>query len=251
MLIPVETLTKVWGVKPSGVLHVGAHEADELEDYEKFNWGKVIWIEAQPAKAEKLKKRLAGSDHTVIHGVAWDVSGEILDLNIASNSQSTSLLDLGTHAQSYPEITYVGKIGVITSRLEELLPSDRSFNFTNFDVQGTELNCMKGLGDLIQKVDWIYTEVNKKEVYKNCALVTELDEYLGSLGFSRIDTRWVAGKGWGDALYAKSTFRYSLSQKGQALILRTAWYLRPVRGYLAFCRHLASKFFRLIIRRSN
>ena len=249
MLISVEILTNVWGVKPSGVLHVGAHDAEELEDYERFQWGSVIWVEAQPTKAKKLKERFANSGHTVIQGAAWDVSGEILALNIASNSQSTSLLELGTHGESYPDITYVEKIEIETSRLEELVPDDNHFNFANFDVQGTELNCIKGLGDLIQKVNWIYTEVNREEVYKNCTLVHELDAYLESCGFDRIDTRWVLGKGWGDALYARNTTQYLFSQKVRAFVLRAMWYLSPVKEYLAMLRHVASKCYGLLIRR--
>jgi FkbM family methyltransferase len=251
VLIPVEILSKVWQVKPSGVLHVGAHEAEELEDYERFNWGQVIWVEAQPDKAEKLEKRLATSVHTVIHGAAWDVSGEILDLNIASNGQSTSLLDLGTHATSYPEIIYVEKIQITTSRLDELIPENADFNFANFDVQGTELNCIKGLGNLIQKADWIYTEVNKKEVYKNCTLVSELDAYLESCGFVRVDTRWVRGKGWGDALYARATLKHSLNQRLQALNERARWHLAPVKDFYPFLRHGVSKILKPIVRRSN
>ena len=67
MLIPVEILSRVWKIKPSGVLHVGAHEAEELEDYEEFQWGNVTWGEAQPNKAKALKERLVNSRHSVIH----------------------------------------------------------------------------------------------------------------------------------------------------------------------------------------
>ena len=161
------------------------------------------------------------------------------------------MLDLGTHATSYPEITYVEKIQITTSRLDELIPENADFNFANFDVQGTELNCIKGLGNLIQKADWIYTEVNKKEVYKNCTLVSELDAYLKSCGFVRVDTRWVRGKGWGDALYARATLKHSLTQRLHALIERAKWYLAPVKDCRSLLRHRASKILKLIFRRTD
>ena len=34
----------------------------------------------------------------------------------------------------------------------------------------------------LNNVDYIYSEVNSDYVYKNCALVTELDEYLLKFG---------------------------------------------------------------------
>lgn len=227
MLISVETLTKVWGVKPSGVLHVGAHEAEELEDYEKFNWGKVIWVEAQPDKANKLRERLANSGHTVLHGAAWDVSGEILNLNIASNSQSTSLLELGTHADSYPDITYVEKIEVPTIRLDEEIDKNEILDFANFDIQGSELKAMNGLGDLVEKFKWIYTEVNKESVYKDCAIVGEIDEYLSPLGFVRVTTRWVPNKGWGDALYIQRNYLLPKHKYLIAVLSNLSWRLSP------------------------
>ena len=46
------------------------------------------------------------------------------------------------------------------------------------------------------------TEVNRVDVYKNCAKVDELDEFLKSFGFIRVETTW-DGITWGDALYIK------------------------------------------------
>ena len=46
----------------------------------------------------------------------------------------------------------------------------------------------------------IYTEVNTKYIYENCALMTEIDEYLGTFNFHRVETK-MTKHGWGDALY--------------------------------------------------
>ena len=91
MLFPIKVLFTDFSIKPNGVLHVGAHEAEELDDYVKFNWGHVIWVEAQPDLAKKLRTRLNPKYHTVIQEVAWSRSGEKLIFNIASNGQSSSL----------------------------------------------------------------------------------------------------------------------------------------------------------------
>jgi hypothetical protein len=68
-------------------------------------------------------------------------------------------------------------------------------------VQGAELQAIKGMGDLVLAVDAIYSEVNKEELYEGCAVIHEIDEYLKKFNFERVATRWVLGKGWGDALY--------------------------------------------------
>ena len=203
MLITVRELSRNWGVTPTGVVHVGAHLAEEAPDYEKFGWIPVIWVEAQPELVNQLKQNLNSVNHKVFEAAIWNENGIKLDLNIASNSQSSSLLDFGTHSNSYPNIVNVGKVEVITKRLDSLLSYSDMPNFINLDIQGVELNAIKGLGNLIDNLDYIFVEVNRKQVYVDCTQVSELDAFLLSHGFKRCTTRWYILHGWGDALYVR------------------------------------------------
>ena len=126
-----------------------------------------------------------------------------LDFYLASNGESSSLLEFGSHATSYPQIIFESTIKVRTKRLDEIVPNGQFADFLNVDVQGVELQALQGLGARLSEFKWVYTEVNKNEVYKECTKIVEIDEYLRNFGFARISTRWVFGKGWGDALYIK------------------------------------------------
>ena len=217
MLIPVKDLATLWNVTPDGVLHVGAHMAEEMSDYIQFSWqgsNKIIWVEAQPALANILKSRLDPQFNEVICATAWDESGVVKHLKVASNSQSSSLLDFNLHSKFYPSIRFVDSIEVTTTRLEQILEPKLFFNFINLDIQGVELQALRGLESRLREVSWIYCEVNKKSLYVNCTRVKELDEYLKSLGFYRLITKWVVGKGWGDALYVR------ISEVGTILRIR-------------------------------
>ncbi len=205
MYITVSELSKYWNISPTGVLHVGAHLGEEASDYEKFGWAPVIWIEAQPNLVKILNSRLDPSKHKVIEAAVWEVDGETLKLHIASNSQSSSLLNFGSHTDSYPDITFVSEIDVSTKRLESVVKPEEMPNFINLDIQGVELSAIKSLGPLLDKVDFIYTEVNKVEVYEGCTLVKDLDRYLLANGFKRVSTRWYLKEGWGDALFIRSS----------------------------------------------
>jgi len=205
MFIKVSELSKYWSMAPTGVLHVGAHLAEEASDYEKFSWLPVIWVEAQPDLVAKLVSKLDASKHKVIEAAIWEEDGVAFKLHIASNSQSSSLLNFGSHSDSYPDITFVSEIDVMTKRLDSLLKKEEMPNFVNLDIQGVELSAIKSLGNLLLSVDYIYTEVNKNEVYKDCTLVKNLDEYLSVNGFERVSTRWYLKEGWGDALYIRNS----------------------------------------------
>jgi FkbM family methyltransferase len=204
MLIPIRLLEKLWRIHPSGVLHVGAHLGEESEEYDLFEWGKVSgihWVEGQKELVEQLRTRFKGSNNAVYEGIVWHRSGETLTFNISNNSQSSSVFEFGSHSSDYPEVVFQSERKVTTTTISELLPLEVVFDFVNLDIQGAELSALKGLGTKIKGVKWVYTEVNSKEVYKGCAIVSDIDSYLTDLGFTRVCTVWVKGAGWGDALY--------------------------------------------------
>ncbi len=233
-------MSKYWNIAPTGVLHVGAHLGEEASDYEKFGWTPVIWVEAQPALVKKLNSKLDTSKHKVIEAAIWEEGGVDLKLHVASNSQSTSLLNFGTHAESYPDITFVSEIDVNTKRLDAIIEPDEMPNFINLDIQGVELPAIKSLGKLLLSVDYIYTEVNKKQVYEGCTLVTDLDDYLLVNGFKRATTRWYLKQGWGDALYIRNPTLQSKTP-GQYLATKGRIFWFYFYQFMSLCKQLLLK----------
>lgn len=214
MLISVKSLKKIWGVSPEGVLHVGAHEAEELDAYTSNGWLPITWVEAQSSKIQFLEKKLPQKDNYLIKAAVWDKSDEKLTLKITNNTESTSLLDLQTHKTHHPEIQVERIEEVTTVALDDLeLPT--SINYLSLDIQGSELRALSGFPIGIQKINWVYTEVNREPLYEGCAIVTEIDDLLKKSGFNRELTVWTK-YGWGDALYVRTghlpTFRKMLGK---------------------------------------
>lgn len=215
MLIPANQLKSIWKVKPDTVLHVGAHEAEELDDYTKLKWGKVVWVEVQPDKVQQLQNKILNTDHVVIEAAVWDESGVDLEMKVMTNSASSSLFDLGTHKTEHPDIKLLRTFKVITKTLSEVIPADFNPKLIALDIQGAELRALKGFSNRLDGVKWIYTEVNRKELYEGCCLVEDLDKYLKTFGFKREATRWTVN-GWGDALYIHESANF-VNAKSQIL----------------------------------
>jgi hypothetical protein len=78
------------------------------------------------------------------------------------------------------------------------------YDFVNLDIQGAELLAIKGFGEFLNKINYIYTEINTNYLYKDCALINEIDDYLNEYGFVRTETL-LTNYEWGDALYIKKT----------------------------------------------
>jgi hypothetical protein len=90
MLIPLQDLPTA---KIRGIIHVGAHEAEELDAYEAFGITQVLWIEANPYKASLLSAKLAGHRQMRLGMfAAAGNDGGVVNLNIANNGQSSSVL---------------------------------------------------------------------------------------------------------------------------------------------------------------
>src|SRR5581483_11638658 len=215
MLVPVDALANTFGVRPTGVLHVGAHEAEEWEEYRRFGWRPVIWVEMLPEKAELLRPRFAAEkETTVINAAGWDEDGKQLPMFRADNGQSSSLLPPDHHLKAHPTVSFRREDSIVTSRLDSVLPKQPAFDFVNFDIQGAELRAMKGLGSRLSQVTWAYLEINRKPLYAGCALLPDLDKFLAERGFYRVVLRMSGASGWGDALYA------NVHKLGYATILK-------------------------------
>lgn len=104
----------------------------------------------------------ANYEHLLIENAVISDKEETLKFNVSNNGQSSSLLELGLHKQFHPHIHYVDFFMAKTQLLKDILPKyeDIHFNFLNLDIQGAELKALKSMGDYLNNVDYIYTEVN-------------------------------------------------------------------------------------------
>ena len=227
MLIPAAAISKSLNINPKTILHVGAHLAEEYDDYKKLGWGSnlTIWIESSSELVEQLKTKLDLANNLVIECTAWSHTGLVLNFNVTNNSQSSSLLELDLHKTLYPEISVIKTIPKITQRIDEILPSGYIPEFLNLDIQGAEKEALIGCGDLLRDVKYIYSEVNKVSVYRNCTIVWDLDEYLSNFGFRRILTSWYENDGWGDALYVN----FKRVKISKIKIMRARYFLLMMR----------------------
>ncbi len=189
-----------------GVFHVGAHECEELLFYNSFGVKNedIVWIDAMESKVNDATNR---GIPNVYNALITDKDDEDIYFNVSNNIQSSSILEFGTHSQEHPWIVYTDKIlkkSITVDTFFEKNDLDASkYNFWNFDIQGAELIALKGATKSLQYAKALYLEVNEKELYKGCALIDEIDDFLSKHNFKRVLTK-ITQHGWGDALYLKS-----------------------------------------------
>lgn len=200
MLINLNDLVKKYNLNLKGILHIGAHLCEEIVKYDLYlPRNMVVWVEANIVKINQSKQM--HPNIFIEHAVVSDTREQV-DFYISNNGESSSFLKLGTHKYYYPGITYIGEFRAETVPITDIIEKypDIPFNFVNLDIQGAELKALKGFGDYLSKIDYIYSEVNEEYVYEGCGLIGEIDDYLQQWGFVRVETSMTSHK-WGDAFY--------------------------------------------------
>jgi len=208
MLISLDTLIKKYGVNPSGVLHVGANIGEESVQYEAAGIKNVVWIEANPEIYVRLKNNVKQySGHVALNFCIGDEDDKEVTFHVANNAgQSSSYLELGTHAKNHPDVKYIQDIPMKTKRIDTILRShdwsEFPMDYLSMDLQGAEGMALIGMGSLLDKFKWVYLEVNTEQVYKGNAELPEIERYLAQFGLYRKAITMTRAK-WGDALFVK------------------------------------------------
>ena len=196
-------------IRPRGVVHVGAHEGLEWPSYQRMGISAAIFIEANPAVFSRLATNLGAVEGLALANCAIaDVSGRAR-LHVTSADQCSSLLPLGRHLEYYPEIVETRTIDVPAWTLDDLIAQlgihPGRFNLLNIDIQGAELQALKGARRLLASIEAINVEVNFEELYDGCAQIEDIDQLLSEHGFRRIATSCPFHPSWGDSFYLRSS----------------------------------------------
>jgi FkbM family methyltransferase len=201
------------------ILHIGAYDgASEIDFYNSLNVNSIVWIEGNPRIIENLKNNTnnyQNINHYIYNNVVSDISDNVDFHLIGSpdwnspdgvNLGCSSILNLKKHAELYPGIDKLESIKVQTTTVDEIYKKDNlpAPDLINIDVQGAELMVFKGSETLLDNVKSIFVETADIELYENCVLKKDLNDYLNKFGFEEVlycPHDWC----WGDTLYLKKS----------------------------------------------
>lgn len=181
----------------TGIIHAGGHYAEEYEYYHRLCGDNQLWFEPLPHCYSVMRDRLPPTVKTANFALGND--NRKVTMHLASNNcESSSILEPRIHQQLMPVITFNGICEVSMITLDSYLDHN-PYNTLVLDVQGYELEVLKGATKTLQNIDYIWTEVNFDYLYDGCALIGDLDSFL--LDFQRVYVSDYGG--WGDALYIR------------------------------------------------
>ena len=190
-----------------GIIQIGAFDVREYDRLCELGFKNFIFVDANPTVCEILKRRFSNSSHSVYNYAVTDKPDSEIELLILNHPQSSSVLKPLVHKQIYPEFSKLkGKLISPTITIDRLISDNdidtNLYNFLMLDIQGAEGQALAGALKTLQRIDYIYTEVNYVEMFEGCMLEPDISSMLSSAGFCKI-IEYDVGVGWGDAFYVK------------------------------------------------
>ena len=212
MIFNLQQVQRATGVRITGAIQIGAFVGEELSSYRSLGLDNTILFEPQEKFYDMVKFKCWPTEK--VFNVALGSEEKEAEMFISDRKggwkqgagASSSILEPKDHLNLHPEVTFPKKQTISVKRFDELVESEgldiSSHNMLNIDVQGYELEVLKGIGDHLNQIELIIIEVNRAEVYKDCPHIEDIDNYLSKFGFRRFYVEWQT-QSWGDAIYVK------------------------------------------------
>jgi FkbM family methyltransferase len=203
MIIDLTKIIKDYNIALQGVIHVGGYNGEEIYEYKNLGIKDMVFFEPQKDLYNQILNKKAGDDN--IKAFNFGLGSEKTKLKMyrsfGNDGASSSFLKPEKHLSLYPGIIFEQTEEEFeVYRMDDVVENKSQYNFLNMDVQGFELEVLKGGYETLKHIEIIICEVNRDEVYEHNAHIDDISKFLK--GFKCVEINWL-GELWGDACYIR------------------------------------------------
>ncbi|MCX5988138.1 MAG: FkbM family methyltransferase [Chloroflexi bacterium] len=187
----------------TGIIQAGGHIGQEVPLFLRYS-DKIIIFEPQKDAYKLLAEKCKNTPVVHVNLALGSSPAEGAKMFKDNWEQmSSSLLKPKLHLLQYPMITFNDTEYVSVTTIDQFFV-DLTFpyNMLVLDTQGFELEILRGARGRMSRIDYVLCEVSLIELYQDCPLIDEIDSFLYSFGFERLELTLEGGT-WGEAFYRR------------------------------------------------
>lgn len=173
------------------ILDVGAADGITPEMFSKaFPESVVYAFEPIPSTFQQLHNRVSANKKIVSINKGLSSKEGQMTIHLASRITSSSLYEIEKNIANKffaENIKDAGSEQVSLSTLDREIPFGLNINIFKMDVQGYELEVLKGGHDTLKRTAIVLLEMQNHELYVGAPKYFELDSYLRERGFELYD----------------------------------------------------------------
>ena len=172
------------------VVDVGAGRGQfALVARRRFPQAGLVCVEPLASSRSRLERAVGLRGGVDVHPVAASATDGEAEFVVSAAADSSSLLPATRlQTETFPGTGEAARITVRTARLDSLLdvPQLAGPVLLKIDVQGSELDVLRGAPGLLEAVDEVLVECSFAELYRGQALAGDVEGHLHARGFSLV-----------------------------------------------------------------
>ena len=106
MLIEFSHLCQKYQFTPKGIIHIGAHDLEEMGQYLSKGVSRIVWVEGNPDLVSRNAHLVDGISQKLFHGLVYSEDGKEVEFNITNNLQPELLFMSETNHTIAPKIWF-------------------------------------------------------------------------------------------------------------------------------------------------
>jgi len=173
------------GFSPVKVVDVGAYKGEWTTQIRKiFPTAEILMIEAQHEKLPELTRvaKLAGGCVAIELALLGPVDGK--SVSFSTMETGSSVFD---ERSDFPRQRIERTTRALGSVIEERYPSWDSIDLLKLDVQGYELEVLKGAEVWLPRTEMVLMEASLIPINEGCPLIGEVITFMTARGFQLLD----------------------------------------------------------------
>ncbi len=212
----IKNILNDYKIKRVGSIHIGAHIAEELAEYEDMGILNLLYIEANPRVIEELKNKVItnyeGNLNIELYNLAVSNCKRSKQMYLTEAMMCSSLFELSEEYKSRPDGRWPHSIQEVKCEPLDFFIKIRQIDMSKYnilvmDTQGSELEILEKATKTLKDIDLIKAEVFYKPIYKDIITHKKVKKLLKNRGYVLVYEDMATNKLSSDCYFIKKEYK--------------------------------------------